>query len=66
MKGRFVMCTKFEINELVKDRLEKSGIELTEQKSQAEVISEVNRSNIAVARYDEKNDKVTIKESLNG
>lgn len=60
------MCTKFEINELVKDRLEKSGIELTEQKSQAEVISEVNRSNIAVARYDEKNDKVTIKESLNG
>ncbi len=60
------MCTKFEINESVKDRLEKSGIELTEQKSQAEVISEVNRSNIAVARYDEKNDKVTIKESLNG
>ena len=59
------MCTKFEINESVKDRLEKSGIELTEQKSQAEVISEVNRSNIAVARYDEKNDKVTIKESLN-
>ena len=60
------MCTKFEINESVKDRLEKSGIELTEQKSQAEVISEVNRSNIAVARYDEKSDKVTIKESLNG
>ena len=60
------MCTTFEINESVKDRLEKSGIELTEQKSQAEVISEVNRSNIAVARYDEKNDKVTIKESLNG
>ena len=60
------MCTKFEINESVKDRLEMSGIELTEQKSQAEVISEVNRSNIAVARYDEKNDKVTIKESLNG
>ena len=60
------MCTKFEINESVKDRLEKSGIELTEQKSQAEVISEVNRSNVAVARYDEKNDKVTIKESLNG
>ena len=60
------MCTKFEINESVKDRLEKSGIELTEQKSQAEVISEVNRSNIAVARYNEKNDKVTIKESLNG
>ena len=60
------MCTKFEINESVKDRLEKSGIELTEQKSKAEVISEVNRSNIAVARYDEKNDKVTIKESLNG
>lgn len=60
------MCTKFEINESVKDRLEKSGIELTEQKSQSEVISEVNRSNIAVARYDEKNDKVTIKESLNG
>ena len=60
------MCTKFEINESVKDRLEKSGIELTEQKSQAEVISEVNRSNIAGARYDEKNDKVTIKESLNG
>ena len=51
---------------VTKDRLEKSGIELTEQKSQAEVISEVNRSNIAVARYDEKNDKVTIKESLNG
>ena len=60
------MFTKFEINESVKDRLEKSGIELTEQKSQAEVISEVNRSNIAVARYNEKNDKVTIKESLNG
>ena len=60
------MCTKFEINESVKDRLEKSGIELTEQKSQAEVISEVKRSNSAVARYDEKNDKVTIKESLNG
>lgn len=60
------MCAKIEINEAVKDRLEKSGIELTEQKSQAEVISEVNRSNIAVARYDEKSDKVTIKESLNG
>ena len=60
------MCTKFEINESVKDRLEKTGSELTEQKSQGEVISEVNRSNIAVARYDEKNDKVTIKESLNG
>ncbi len=60
------MCTKIEINESVKNRLEKSGVELTEQKSQAEVISEVNRSNIAVARYDEKSDKVTIKESLNG
>ena len=60
------MCTKIEINESVKNRLENKGIELTENKSQAEIISEVNRSNIAVARYDEKNDKVTIKESLNG
>lgn len=60
------MCTKIEISEAVKNRLEKQGIELTESKSQAEMITEVNRSNIAVARYDEKSDKVTIKESLNG
>lgn len=60
------MCTKIEINESVKNRLENKGIDLTENKSQAEIISEVNRSNIAVARYDEKSDKVTIKESLNG
>lgn len=55
---------KVEITETVKERLEKSGIDFNN--NQATMISEINKSNIAVARYDEVTDKVTIKESLNG
>ena len=60
------MCNKVEITESVKNRLEKVGVDLSEGKSDAEVISEVNKSKIAVARYNENNGRVTIKESLNG
>ena len=60
------MCDKVEITESVKNRLEKVGVTLSEERSDAEVIADVNKSKIAVARYDENSNKVTIKESLNG
>lgn len=60
------MCGKVEITESVKNRLEKVGVDINEGKSDAEVIADVNKSKIAVARYDENDNKVTIKESLNG
>lgn len=61
------MCEdKIVITEDVKSKLEKKGVVLNESLSDAEIISNVNKSNVAVARYDEKTDKVVIKESLNG
>ena len=60
------MSQKIDIKESVKDKLEKSGINVSDEVAQVELISEVNKSNIAVERYDANSDKVTIKESLNG
>lgn len=60
------MSEKIEIKENVKDRLEKSGVSISEERAQVDLISEINKTNIAVARYDSVADKVTIKESLNG
>lgn len=57
---------KILITEDTEKKLQDANISLDTSKEAAQIIEDVNKSNIAVARFDESTDKVVIKRNLCG
>lgn len=57
---------KILVTEEVEKKLKDVNVSLDSNKETSQIVEEVNKSNIAVARFDEAADKIVIKQSLSG
>lgn len=57
---------KILVTEEVEKKLQEANVNLDQNKADSQIVEEVNKSNIAVARFDESTDKIVIKQNLCG
>ena len=57
---------KILVTEDVEKKLQDANVKLDKDKADSQIVEEVNKSNIAVARFDESTDQIVIKQNLCG